>query len=74
MTDLAKMNIDELKAYRVKVQSEFYENQRRYDERYSNQNSFYADSINDEYNGEAEELSELSSKLREIDRIIQSKS
>lgn len=64
---LQDMDTKELKEYRTTIQQQLKENQKRYDTRYSESNSDYAASINDDYNGEGEEFTQLTLLLGQID-------
>lgn len=71
MKPLHDMTIDELEEYRRRVNGQWEENRMRYDRRYSDSYSDYATSINDDYNGEGEEFTQLTLLLTEINREIQ---
>ena len=70
MKSLHDMRIDELEDYLLMIQGQREKNQERFDKRYSDRKSDYAASINDDYNGEGEEFSELTSLLAKIEREI----
>jgi hypothetical protein len=70
---LRDMSIDELIEYRSDIIQQIEENKKRYETRYNIFPADYAASINDEYNGDADDYSRLYSILSDINKEITEK-
>ena len=71
MKSLHNMTIVELEKYREKIQHRIDGNEKRYDKRYTDNDSLYGASINDDYNGDGDEYTELVLLLSKINLEVQ---
>lgn len=73
MENLGEMSLSELEAYRTKVLDGLKDNEQAYEERYQAFPGDYAASINDDYNGDGDEYTQLNALLARIDKEIRSR-